>query len=71
MGYAVAMGLCLVCRAPFGFNPNAVPSYRVNGNREPICESCMTVINAKRSALGLEPFPIRADAYAPINEEEL
>jgi hypothetical protein len=70
-GYVVCFAPCLVCKQVFGFNPNAVPSLTVDGERQPICLQCMTAGNARRVAMGLEPHPIRPDAYEPISENEL
>jgi hypothetical protein len=71
MGFAYCMGPCLGCGLPFVFNPVRVPSFRVKGVREPICERCMTLINAKRDAAGLPPFTIMPDAYEACDESEL
>lgn len=40
MGYMIAMGYCVACKGIVHFNPNLVPSIRVNGKREPLCRSC-------------------------------
>ena len=71
MGYAMCMAPCLACCRVFSFNPVAVPSFRVNGVKEPLCEACMGLINRKREAAGLKPFDIRPDAYEPCDESEL
>jgi len=73
MGYCIAFSPCLVCGRVFGCNPRAVPSFTRDPavGREPICQSCMTAINAERERRGLPPHPIRPDAYDPIPEEEL
>ena len=70
-GYAMAHGLCANCGGLFSFNPHAVPSIRVKGVREPICQPCMTKANRERVAKALEPFPVRENAYEPIPAEEL
>lgn len=70
-GYVFVMGPCLVCKRPFSFNPNRVPSFPIKGNREPICAGCMAVINAKRIHAGEEPLHVHPEAYQPIPEEEL
>ena len=70
-GYAIAHGLCVNCNGVFSFNPHAVPSIRVRGVREPVCQPCMNKANTERVAKGLEPFPVREDAYEPIPEDEL
>jgi hypothetical protein len=31
----------------------------------------MSILNAKRKEMSLEPFPIEPDAYEPLPEEEL
>ena len=68
---AFCVGACLVCERGFSFNPIAVPSFEVDGVKEPICGACIEVLNEKRVALGMEPFSIRPDAYEPCDEEEL
>lgn len=42
-------------------NPNSVPSYRNN----PICRSCVEVINARLKADGKAEFEYPEDAYEP------
>jgi hypothetical protein len=71
MGYALATGACLTCRRVFTFNPIRVPSFRVNGSKEPICGSCIETINRKRVAAGVQPFTISPDAYDACDEGEL
>jgi hypothetical protein len=71
MGYALATGACLTCQKMFNFNPVRVPSFRVNGSREPICGPCIEIINQKRVAAGVPPFTISPDAYDACDEGEL
>lgn len=71
MSYVFAMSGCLVCHDVFCYNPHKVPSHRVNGVREPICNNCMIAINAVRQENGIPPLYIDPDAYDPINENEL
>lgn len=59
MGYMTAMGKCFGCRQLFSFNPVRVPSFK----GEPVCETCMTVVNERRTATGLAPHPVMAGAY--------
>jgi hypothetical protein len=68
MAYISAYGACFVCGVPFVFNPLHVPSFPVQGVREPICETCITATNAERRRRGLAPFPIHPDAY--VGEDE-
>lgn len=71
MGYALCTSACLCCSRTFMYNPMRVPSFRVNGVREPICRQCFDDINEKRKAHGLPVFERHADAYDPIDEAEL
>ena len=71
MGYALAFGPCIGCGRVFGFNPHAVPSVVVQGEREPVCRTCIERANPTRIANGLPPFSIRPDAYEPVEEGAL
>lgn len=69
MGYMFAIAPCITCGVPFAFNPDLVPSTSViTGHREPICETCMKLVNAKRAEKGLMPFPILPGAYEPADD---
>ena len=70
-GYIYCHSACLSCRRIFAYNPHHVPSTRVNGQREPICQNCIEHINRERVKLGHEPFAIHPDAYEPLPEELL
>lgn len=39
-GYIFVMGHCIACKALITFNPNLVPSIRVDGEKEPLCRAC-------------------------------
>jgi len=72
MGYAFAMSPCLVCGRPFAYNPITVPSFFVEGVREPICEPCFRAVNAERERRGVARFPEpAADAWVACEESEL
>jgi hypothetical protein len=71
MGYAYCTSLCFGCGQLFSFNPVRVPSIRVRGNREPVCETCVARVNPERIKNGLAPIVPHPDAYQPCNEEEL
>lgn len=72
MSYALMMGPCFACGQPFSFNPIRVPSFRdQNGTRQPVCEHCMNLVNAKREQRGLPKHTWPADAYEACAEEEL
>lgn len=59
MAFMAVMGPCLACKAVFSFNATYVPSFK----GEPVCESCMKRVNAKRKEMGLPPHPIHPKAY--------
>jgi hypothetical protein len=69
--YVMMWAPCFTCQQVFGFNPHKVPSIRIDGVRQPICQRCMAQGNAKREAMGLPAHPIHPDAYEPIPEGEL
>ena len=72
-----ATGFCIGCNNLFTFNPERVPSIRIRrdrlgnlvhdpeGNREPICRSCVEAANPVRIAKGLLPIEILSGAYDP------
>lgn len=68
MGYAIMMGLCIACKRPIQFNPHAVPSLMIHGQREPLCRICAERWNALHPD---KARPIRPDAYSAIDETEL
>jgi len=69
--FAFCIGHCIGCGRPFSFNPVRVPSIRINGNREPVCESCVYRVNPVRIANGLKPIVPAPDAYFACMAEEL
>ena len=65
-------GSCVGCKAPLSFNPRYVPSIRVNGVKEPLCEVCAARWNEiHRVSKGLDPIPVDPRAYSPLPEHEL
>jgi hypothetical protein len=79
MAYVTVSSPCIACGKLFSYNPHLVPSIRLNadrqpdpnGTREPICESCVALVNPKRIASGLEPITYHPRAYEPMEEYEL
>lgn len=64
MAYMSVLGECAVCHKAFYYNADKVPSTSVfTGTREPVCRSCMDLLNERRKNLGIEPFPILDGAY--------
>jgi hypothetical protein len=70
-GYVSCIGTCFACKKPFSFNPNKVPSLRVEGVKREICRTCIEIANPKRIANGLEPVAILPGAYEACPEEEV
>ena len=71
MGWVTCIAECFGCKKVFGFNPNKVPSIRVSGNKEPICQSCVEWANPLRVENGLEEIQVDPEAYRPLPEEAL
>jgi hypothetical protein len=71
MGYAYCTSACIGCGQIFSYNPMRVPSIRVKGEREPICQNCVDRANPRRIRNGLEPIVPHSDAYEPCDETEL
>ena len=67
-GYYFATAACVNCGHLFTFNPDLVPSVRVNGVREPICKACVDYANPVRVKNGLEPIRVLPGAYEPAQE---
>jgi hypothetical protein len=65
LGWIYVYGECVGCRRPFYFNPDRVPSIRIKGEREPICENCVARVNPRRIANGLPPIVPLPGAYDP------
>jgi hypothetical protein len=77
MGFAIVVGPCLVCGNPFGYNPLTVPSHPAKNGfpssnptdpKEPICSSCIAIVNEERRKAGQPEWPVYDDSYAPVEE---
>lgn len=61
------MSPCGGCGNVICYNPDKVPSLRINGDREPICEPCFNRWNTiHRTDKGLEAVYKHPDAYTPM-----
>ncbi len=60
-GYMTGLAPCFCCHRLFTFNVERVPSYQ----GEPICESCIERVNAKRREAGRPEWPVFPDSYDP------
>jgi hypothetical protein len=65
MGWMYVIGPCIGCGQIFTFNPDLVPSVRIDGEREPICQNCVDHANVNRVSKGLEPIIPHSQAYDP------
>lgn len=68
MGYYFAMSPCFGCKNLFSYNPELVPSVRVNGVREPICANCVKAANPEREKRGLAKIEVLPGAYEAAEE---
>lgn len=57
------IGPCIKCRAVFAFNPMRVPSVIINGEREPVCRTCIDWANIERANNGMPEIVILPGAY--------
>lgn len=71
MGFVFCIAPCVSCGAPLSFNPNLVPSVRVQGEKRPVCRTCIENANNIRKTKGLELLVILPGAYGSCPEEEL
>jgi hypothetical protein len=71
MGYAYATSACFGCGRLFSYNPVRVPSIRHQGDRKPVCETCVERANPERIKNGLDPIVPHPEAYQPCDESEL
>jgi hypothetical protein len=70
-GWVFVHSACYGCGRPFAYNPHHVPSIRILGAREPICQGCVDLANPLRIKNGLDPIEPHPDAYEPLPESEL
>lgn len=71
MGCAMVHSPCFGCGRVFDYNPHRVPSIPIEGDRRPICQACVDLVNPQRIRNGLSPIVPLPGAYDPIPEEEL
>jgi hypothetical protein len=55
----------------FSFNPNKVPSIRLDGERRPFCRACVAHLNTIRVAKDLPPIVPLPGAYEVADEDEI
>jgi hypothetical protein len=68
MGFFFVFAPCIGCGIPFGFNPERVPSIRVDNVRRPVCRTCFERRQAHRRANGLVEETFLPGAYDPVPE---
>jgi hypothetical protein len=79
MGFITCIAPCFICKMPFSFNPDLVPSLTIlngrqvdpgtpGGVKEPFCLDCITKANVIRNAKGMPPLVPLPGAYDPQPE---
>ena len=68
MAYYLVFAPCIGCGSLFGFNPEKVPSIRVDGVRQPVCRTCFDRRQAHRRANALPEESLLPGAYEPAAE---
>lgn len=69
MTFMFMLAECHRCRQMFQSNPALVPTVRDSaGVKQPMCASCVRVIQALQVSMGLAPWPDPLPgAYAPVD----
>jgi len=63
MSFMICTSHCAGCGELISYNPNRVPSIRVNGEKEALCLECATRVNQNRVKEGKDACFIHPDAY--------
>jgi hypothetical protein len=71
MGFVFVTAACVGCKQIISFNPHKVPSIRIQGEKQPVCQTCIEAANPQRIKNGLDPVKILPGAYEPMDEGEL
>lgn len=71
MGFVAVLGPCIRCKRPFVYSPTRVPSIRVDGVREPVCQTCLDAVNPLRVRGGFPPLVALPGAYEADDEAAL
>ena len=67
MSFLFVHGFCAACHKSIAYNPERVPSVRIDGTREAICVACHARWNIiHRTSKGLAPVAPHPDAYKPL-----
>jgi len=71
MEYILCLGPCIGCGTLFTFNPERVPSIRIDGVRQPICRACFERRQAHRRANNLPVETLLPGAYDPAPADSI
>jgi hypothetical protein len=78
--YMTAVAPCLACGRVVEFNPRLVPNIPIDpvtrkpadlggdsarARQEPVCQSCLALVNPRRVQLGLQPVRVLPGAHEP------
>ena len=66
MAFLEVVGPCCVCQTVISCNPEFVPSVRIDGERQQVCEPCFRFLNNRRIENGLQPVKLHPEAYEPL-----
>ena len=69
--FAYMFTQCPCCHCGFACNPIRVPSITIDGVRVAICKNCFEFRQKYREANDLPRETYAADAYEPVNMEEV
>lgn len=70
--YCFVIGTCCGCRAVITFDPEHVPSLRVQGERQPLCRGCHARWNEiHRTSKGLAPIAAHPGAWPSDERSEI
>jgi hypothetical protein len=77
--HLIALGRCWLCGRSFTFNPDRVPSVPIDPTtgvppdvggtdladavRQPLCSTCVGIVNERRKATGQDPIYVLPGAY--------
>ena len=70
MTVMIVVSTCIGCNELISYNPEKVPSLRIEGVRHPLCKNCFNRWNKiHRTDKGLEPVYLHPDAYSGTKVE--
>lgn len=65
----IERGACYVCDTEIVYNALLAPTFKLGGNKYPLCAECVEYANPRRVARGLTPIKVWPGTYGPFNDE--